>query len=489
MSTDRRSFVSAALLGGLIAKLPPLKGADTTPARRLASVSDDLEPLVRMIEGSPRDQAVEKAVAAIKDGTGYDDLLAAVFLAGCRGIQPRPVGFKFHAVLVVNSAHQAALAASDKERWLPLLWTIDNFKSSQERNKKEGDWRLAPAPAKLPSPADAGKELQAGLDAWDEEKTDAAVTALAREEGGAATFARLWFYACRDFRDIGHKSIYAAGAYRMLHTIGWRHSEPVLRSLAYALLDHSREANPAKADLAPDRPGKANLPRARKLAASLHGKKDGAPLELLAFLRGANADAASKEVERLLTAEVRPQAIWDGLFLTAGELLLRQPGIVALHAMTSLNALHFIYRTAAEPWQRSFALLQAGAYAALFREALPGRGKVADHKLDKLEKADPTKGRVEDVLAKIRKQPVEAARLALGLDAAGARKLMAAARTLVFAKGPDSHDYKFSSALFEDYHHVSPAHRPLFLAAGTGWLRGSGEGDTPLFKRVKAALA
>jgi hypothetical protein len=34
-------------------------------------------------------------------------VLAALLLAGVRNIQPRPVGFKFHAVLVVNSAHLA----------------------------------------------------------------------------------------------------------------------------------------------------------------------------------------------------------------------------------------------------------------------------------------------------------------------------------------------------------------------------------------------
>ena len=40
------------------------------------------------------------------------------------------VGFKFHAVLVVNSAHLASQAASDRDRWLPLFWSLDNFKAS-----------------------------------------------------------------------------------------------------------------------------------------------------------------------------------------------------------------------------------------------------------------------------------------------------------------------------------------------------------------------
>ena len=61
-----------------------------------------------------------------------------------------------------------------------------------------------------------------------------------------------------------------------------------------------------------------------------------------------------------------------------------------------------------------------------------------------------------------------------------AEKLMAQARRLIFAKGTDSHDYKFSSAVLEDYYHVSPAWRPRFLAASMANLRGSAaEGQRP----------
>ena len=62
-------------------------------------------------------------------------------------------------------------------------------------------------------------------------------------------------YGCRDFRDIGHKAIYVANAFRTLEVIGWQHAEPVLRSLAFALLKHDGK-NPAKDDLDPDRPGR-----------------------------------------------------------------------------------------------------------------------------------------------------------------------------------------------------------------------------------------
>ena len=46
------------------------------------------------------------------------------------------VGHKFHAVLVVNSAHLASLASPDSDRWLPIFWALDYFKDSQARDVK-----------------------------------------------------------------------------------------------------------------------------------------------------------------------------------------------------------------------------------------------------------------------------------------------------------------------------------------------------------------
>ena len=63
-----------------------------------------------------------------------------------------------------------------------------------------------------------------------------------------------------------------------------------------------------------------------------------------------------------------------------------------------------------------------------------------------------------------------------------------AARRLVFLKGNNSHDYKFSSAVLEDYAHVSAAWRGRFLAASVFNLRGSGDKDNELVKRTRAAL-
>jgi hypothetical protein len=66
---------------------------------------------------------------------------------------------------------------------------------------------------------------------------------------------------------------------------------------------------------------------------------------------------------------------------------------------------------------------------------------------------------------------------------------MAAARRLIFTKGRDSHDYKFSSAALEDYFHLAPAWRPHYAAASMFNLKGTRHPDNGLIRRTRAALA
>ena len=68
------------------------------------------------------------------------------------------------------------------------------------------------------------------------------------------------------------------------------------------------------------------------------------------------------------------------------------------------------------------------------------------------------------------------------------QQVMATARQHIFAKGTDSHDYKFSSAVLEDFYHVTPAWRNRFLASSMFWLKGGGGADSPVLARTRAAL-
>src|SRR5205085_7245422 len=165
-----------------LGQLPPVRADETKLDPKLVRLQAEIEPLVRLIEETPREKLLEAVGQRVRGGTPYREVLAALLLAGVRNVQPRPsVGFKFHAVLVVNSAHLASIASPDRERWLPLFWALDNFKSSQAQNQKEGGWRMKPVDEmKLPAARNARRAFADAMDNWDVEAADAAVAALAR---------------------------------------------------------------------------------------------------------------------------------------------------------------------------------------------------------------------------------------------------------------------------------------------------------------------
>ena len=139
LSTRRRFLKTAAaggtLLGlgdlGFLSKLPAVSAAEVQPDPKVVRLRPDIEPLVALLEATPRGRLLEEVAARIRSGTTYREILAALLLAGVRNVQPRPsVGFKFHAVLVVNSAHLASISSPESDRWLPIFWALDYFRKT-----------------------------------------------------------------------------------------------------------------------------------------------------------------------------------------------------------------------------------------------------------------------------------------------------------------------------------------------------------------------
>ncbi len=460
--------------------------------------SSDIEPWVRMIESTDREKLLEKIALEIRGGRlGFQPFLSALFLAGIRNVQPRPnVGFKFHAVLVVNSARLACLASADRERWLPLLWAADTFKASQQRDVAEGDWTMpAVADSKMPASHVAEKSFRQAMDNWDEEAADAAIAAWSRSASESELFETMAHYGSRDLRDIGHKAIYVANAFRTLGAMSWEHAEPIMRSLGFALLCRSNDPNPSQSDLEPDRAIKSNHLRIAKMRKDwLHGKADPqATTKLIESFHNTTSEDAASLVAEMLQSGVSPQSIWDALFVSASELLMRQPGIVALHAVTTTNALAYSFRRVASPDIRLQLLLQNASYLGMFRQRVASGNhrsdKVGDFVGDGVPKDNATA--MEQVVQSIAKDNDLSARSLIGLldrEPNMAREFIDRARQMVFLKGTDSHDYKFSSAIMEDCFHLSPALRSKYLAMSVFKLNGPSQPDTPLMPRLRACL-
>jgi hypothetical protein len=98
---------------------------------------------------------------------------------------------------------------------------------------------------------------------------------------------------------------------------------------------------------------------------------------------------------------------------------------------------------------------------------------------------------VEEILRDVSQDRRQAAAKVLGYLSAGGNPdaLVDGARRLVFLKGRDAHDYKYSSAVLEDYAHVSPAWQHKFLALSVFNLKGAADRDSPLAEQTRSALS
>lgn len=495
----RRSFLREASALGLGVGLgtsavwrsiTPARADDLVVGPEAVRFRPEIEPVVRWIEETPRETVIDSALIRLKEGLSYRDLMAGLFLAGIRNVKPRPVGFKFHAVLVINSAHLLAQGASTEDRLLPMFWALDNFKSSQAQDEKEGDWTLqAVNESRMPGPEQARRALEEAFGKWDAEAADAATAGLCRTAGAAETMEVFWRCAVRDQRNIGHKPIFAMQCWRTLQAVGWEHAEPVLRSLAFGLLDLQGDSTPT-----PLGPYESNVRRAGSMRADwMIGRPDeGATLSLLQSLRQAGPDEASAEVAKQIAAGVSPDSLWDAVLLAGNELLLCEPGIVPIHAVTAANALHFIYHASGDDTTRRLALLQAAGWIPLYRQRV---GKPARLRIDALEPVEPS-GDVEaglmEAFQAIGKDRTQAASRVLGFlqEGGGGNAVFDHARRMILHKGAESHQYKYGAAVWEECRLTSVDRwRNALTAAQMAYVPGADASESPLMKRIRQSCA
>src|SRR5215472_19133178 len=99
MRTDRRHFLRAsatggALLGlgdlGFLSRLRPVSADEAKLDPKVVRLQPEIEPLVRLLEDTPRNRLLEEVAGRIKKGLSYREVLAALLLAGVRNVQPRP---------------------------------------------------------------------------------------------------------------------------------------------------------------------------------------------------------------------------------------------------------------------------------------------------------------------------------------------------------------------------------------------------------------
>jgi hypothetical protein len=491
-----------AILHGLTA------GSAVRLSRAQAQVTPDimkfqpgLEPLVALIERTPRERCAEVVVEQFRSGVSYRQVMAALFLAGIRNINPQPPGFALHCVFIVHSAHLISLEAPAELRLLPFFYALDNFKTAQERDRGQaaGDYTMRAINGPMPTPERGAAEFLAGMEAWDVERSERAVVSLARNRSAAEAFDMLWRYGARDYRNIGHKAIFVANAYRTLHAIGWQHAEPVLRSITRGLLAFGRneQVNGYKFD---DQCYAGNVELLEKTLSKTtkawmeQPADPSAVRNLCSTLRDAKPGPACVEVAgRLVSNQGSAADVWDAVHLAAAELRMRarrNAAIVGIHAVTSANALHYAYNEASSVASRLLLLLQAAGWMAQFRtwaqsreESLPDLS-LADLAPD-AEAAGP-----DEVLSRPASETDKAASevLHLARDYASRQKFLTGALRLTIPRANEVHYYKYLAAVIEDIPLVSAEWQPHLTAATLYYMKRPDDPEPESISRAREAL-
>ena len=487
---NRRKFLRAS---GSAAALSLSGGL--SPARP-AQALPEVGALHRLIEETPHERVAAELAALIGDGLDHHRTLAALAVATSRRVRPFPhVGFKYHTVLALQAVHLTALNLPHQERWLPVFWALDYFKRAQEQERRQSGWTMGPRPRPVAGTVEAARRrLIDALDRWDPEAVDPAILDFARLATPEQLSEILFRYGARDLRAIGHKAIAVQNVHRLLPIVGPEYAPPVLRSLAAALQNHGYDPNPAARDLPSDRTWRefqamlGAVPKTWK-----QGRHDDAARnELVRTLRDVSEPDAGRAVIDLLKHGVSTDSIWEGLFATAAEVVLRRPAVVPVHAQTSANAFHYAFRHARAEATQLLALLQAAAFMPAFRRGV--RNARPDLRVDELEPLAVSGDGAEALRVAFSELPrdrVSGARKALHYLRHGgsADRFIATARRHLARNGRRAHDYKFTEAALENHREMAPgAWRDRILAASMAYFTGSATAPSPISRNALQLL-
>jgi len=461
MNISRRAALAAAL--------PFVPKAEAQVAPAIVRFDAEMEPLVRLIEDTARETCPAMLLEQLRTGVPYRQIMAALYLAGVRNVNPRPPGFALHCLFIMHSAHLLSLEAPPALRALPLFFALDQFKASQERDAKGKDYSMTVLAGALPSPDRAAGELTAAMEAWDEERAERAVAVLARTRGAAEVFELLWRYGVRDYRNIGHKAIFLSNACRTLQTIGWQHAETVLRSLVLGLLDFGKETK-VNGFALEDQTYGVNARR------PVHSWTDGpaevdGTMAVLTAIRDNPPVKACDEVAARMAKGLTPASVWDAVHLASAELTMRTAGggiITGIHSVSAVNAMHYAWQAAAEARTRLLILQQAVGWMGQFRVwAEMGKGIRSMH-IDDVPQSEKT---FIEVFERAR-------------TVNGRRQYVAETLRHVIPKANEVHYYKFPAALMEDIPLVSPQWQPHLAAAMSYYTKGPADAETAPMKRA-----
>lgn len=449
------------------------------------SVSDIAQLLIE----TPRASLLPALAARIRAGLRPAELLRGLAIAGCREVSPYPhVGFRYHAVMMLRSVELSVASMPDERRWLPILWTADYFKAASAQQDYFRSWSLPAIGESITNPP----ALAVALATWDRDAADRAAHGMVVGGQAGSALQTLMLHAARDFRAIGHKTIAAANADRLYRTLGADLvlAEPLVRSLALAVQNPTGDDFPAGHEYMADRDWKVNQPIAAALPPDWsQGREDlSAARTLLQEFRTASSEQAVAASVDLLEQGIGANTVWEAVAMFAAELILRRNDIVAVHANTTADAMHYCYVASDTDASRRLLLLQAVAFMARFRELTAPRPSTSNRRIDAVEPLLAES--LDEIFETLGRSRYSAVRQALGWLEAGGSPMALASRLRWYAtlKNRGTHDIKFTEAMLENYRRMRLPWRDRLLAASLMYANASRTPDDPVVLRAQSLL-
>jgi hypothetical protein len=171
----------------------------------------------------------------------------------------------------------------------------------------------------------------------------------------------------------------------------------------------------------------------------------------------------------------------------ASELLLRAPGLLAVHPMTTINAFHHAFSASRVEQTRRLILLQAASWLPQFRDELRRRVRLADGpSIDTLQPLAGTPA--DDPFSEASRDRRIAGALSRASEPEGAAGYVQRTRSLVLRKGDETHHYKYSVAAIEEHGKAHSKWAPRLLAASAAYLPGERDADAEVYVRIRRLL-
>jgi hypothetical protein len=333
----------------------------------------DLEPLVALLQETPKTKLLPVLVEKLNAGTDLKRLTAAAAFANARTFGGENY-FGFHIFMALAPAFQMAGEMPKGEQALPLLKVLyRNAHYSQEVGFRANEVLKPMTPAESGTPEDVRKAINT-CDKAGAEKLLAAVGKTPEDALNAALLG------VEDNHDV-HTAVMPWRAYAMLDVVGREHAVTLLRQSVRQVSKQCENMKGRADQLAAQRKIIPALLEKHQLPKAEAGKRkadDGWVEKMCQTILASSQQQAGEAVAMALAEGFAPEHIGEAISLAANQLVLRQvenwdgkhqmgrrthgdsPGV---HASDATNAWRNMARVC-DPRQQAVGLMLAAMDAA-----------------------------------------------------------------------------------------------------------------------------